>query len=159
MALPWFGPISDSSASIHPPTPRSQRSTENDFLATRDFKISLDRVNWLGNITAVMYIPAAALTPWLISRYGVRRTVRHTWALLPFPTILTIILHQCDVGALCLLIAAWVRYAGTASSLTSDRAYTLLIFGQVRPTVLRHINRELTRFTSSSQAFRKQFSR
>lgn len=131
---------------------RSQGSIENDPLATRDFSISLDRVNWLGNITAVMYIPAAALTPWLISRYGVRRAVRRTWPLLPFSAILTIALHQCDLGALCLLIAAWVRYAGTASSLTSHRAYALLIFGQVRPTVSPHINRESSR---DSQVLRK----
>ena len=40
---------------------------------------------------------------------------------------------QCDVGAVCLIISAWVRYAGTSRSLSNNGAYTLLIFGQVTP--------------------------
>ena len=38
---------------------------------------------------------------------------------------------QCDVGAVCLIVSAWVRYAGTAPSLSPNGAYALLIFGQV----------------------------
>ena len=48
-----------------------------------------------------------------------------------------ILLPQCEFGSICLLLAAWIRYAGTATSLTGDRAYALLIFGQVGPTILR----------------------
>ena len=38
---------------------------------------------------------------------------------------------QCDVGAVFLIVSAWVRYAGTAHSLSPNGAYALLIFGQV----------------------------
>ena len=41
---------------------------------------------------------------------------------------------QCDIGAVSLIISAWVRYAGTSRSLSSNGAYTLLIFGQVTPS-------------------------
>jgi len=58
-------------------TPNRKVFIEANFTAAQEFNISLDRVNWLGNITACIFIPAAALTPWLVSRYGVRRTVRH----------------------------------------------------------------------------------
>ena len=34
---------------------------------------------------ACTYIPAAALTPWLVSRYGLRRAVRHAQTLNPTP--------------------------------------------------------------------------
>lgn len=90
MALPWFGPIAGPTSQV--------------------FHMSLDRVNWLGNITACTYIPGAALTPWVVSRYGLRRA--------------------CEIGAICFILAAWVRYAGSANSLSPNSAYALLIFGQ-----------------------------
>ena len=43
---------------------------------------------------------------------------------------------QCDIGAICFVLAAWTRYAGNANSLSPNSAYTLLIFGQVRPVAL-----------------------
>ena len=41
---------------------------------------------------------------------------------------------QCDIGAVFLIISAWVRYSGTSRSLSPKGAYTLLIFGQVTPS-------------------------
>ena len=40
--------------------------------AAADFGISLDQVNWLGNIVALVYLPTAILIPSIISRYGIR---------------------------------------------------------------------------------------
>ena len=78
MAFPWFGPIANSSASIHSHTSPSRNVfIEDNPTAAYEFNIGLDRVNWLGNIVACASIPSAALAPWLVSRYGVRRTVRH----------------------------------------------------------------------------------
>ncbi|KAF9784690.1 major facilitator superfamily domain-containing protein [Thelephora terrestris] len=90
MAMPWFGPIATSTSQV--------------------FHTSLNRVNWLGNITACTYIPAAALVPWTVSRYGLRRA--------------------CDIGAICFVLGAWVRYAANANSLSPNSAYALLIVGQ-----------------------------
>ncbi|KAF7428316.1 hypothetical protein PC9H_007537 [Pleurotus ostreatus] len=90
MAWPWFGPIS------------------NDMSA--EFGISLDQVNWLGNIVALVYLPSAVLIPAVVSRYGIRRC--------------------CDIGVIALLLAAWIRYAGTSKALSSNAAYALLIVGQ-----------------------------
>jgi len=90
MSLPWFGPISNNVAA--------------------DFRISLNQVNWLGNIIACVYLPTSLIIPKIASRYGIRRL--------------------CDVGAVCLIVSAWVRYAGTARSLSPNGAYVLLIFGQ-----------------------------
>ncbi|PPQ93805.1 hypothetical protein CVT25_013514 [Psilocybe cyanescens] len=90
MSWPWFGPISNSVAS--------------------DFGISLDEVNWLGNIVAVVYLPTALLIPLVISRYGIRRC--------------------CEIGAVALILSAWIRYSGTARSLSPRGSYALLILGQ-----------------------------
>ncbi|KAF9649531.1 MFS general substrate transporter [Thelephora ganbajun] len=91
MAPSWFGPIANPTSEV--------------------FHISLDRVNWLGNIMACIYLPAAALTPWLVSRYSMRMA--------------------CRLGSVCLILAAWIRYAGTAKSLSDNSAYALLIIGQL----------------------------
>ena len=56
-------------------------------------------------------------------------------------TIRNILLFQCEIGAICFVLAAWIRYAGNANSLSPNSAYALLIFGQVRLTA---------RFPSSS---------
>lgn len=108
---------------------------EDNLTAAEEFNVSLDRVNWLGNIMSFTFIPAAALTPWLVSRYGVRRTVRHIASISLFRMIRDALPPQCELGSVCLILAAWIRYAGTASSLTANRAYALLIIGQVRPTI------------------------
>ncbi|KIK90790.1 hypothetical protein PAXRUDRAFT_151101 [Paxillus rubicundulus Ve08.2h10] len=87
----WFGPISADTA--------------------QDFAISLDQVNWLGNIVSCVYIPISLLVPVFCSHFGIRRCV--------------------EVGAVATLISAWVRFAGTLNSLSPQSAYALLIFGQV----------------------------
>ncbi|KAF9051051.1 MFS general substrate transporter [Hymenopellis radicata] len=90
LSWPWFGPISNN--------------------VSAEFHITLDEVNWLGNLVSCIYLPTALLIPPFISRYGIRRC--------------------CDVGAVCLIISAWVRYAGTTRSLPTRGAYALLMFGQ-----------------------------
>ncbi|KAG1858154.1 MFS general substrate transporter [Suillus subluteus] len=90
MPWAWFGPISTDSA--------------------RAFHISVDQVNWLGNIISCVYLPVSLLVPVFCSRFGIRRCA--------------------EVGVVTLLISGWVRYAGTISSLSSESAYTLLILGQ-----------------------------
>jgi len=52
--------------------------------AAADFDISLDKVNWLGNIVALVYLPGALLVPLIVSRYGIHRVVG------PLPSVLTI---------------------------------------------------------------------
>ncbi|KAG1732249.1 MFS general substrate transporter [Suillus paluster] len=86
----WFGPISNTTS--------------------EDFDISLDQVNWLGNITSCVYIPVSLLVPLLCMRFGIRRCA--------------------EVSVATLLISGWVRYAGTITSLSSESAYALLILGQ-----------------------------
>ncbi|KAH9985811.1 MFS general substrate transporter [Russula compacta] len=81
----------------------------------RDFGFTLDEVNWLGNIIACVYLPTACLTPIITKRYGLRRC--------------------CDIAAVLLLLSAWVRYAGTARSLSIGGAYALIIMGQALSAV------------------------
>ncbi|KAI5123266.1 hypothetical protein M0805_001355 [Coniferiporia weirii] len=88
--LTWFGPIANDTSDA--------------------FGISLDQVNWLGNIIGVTYLVVAPLVPIFCSRYGLRACFL--------------------VGTVFLVISAWVRYAGTTRSLTPRGAYTLLIIGQ-----------------------------
>ncbi|KAJ7925250.1 hypothetical protein B0H13DRAFT_2573314 [Mycena leptocephala] len=90
MAWPWFGPISNNMVT--------------------EFGITLDEVNWLGNVMACIYLPVSLLVPEIIRRYGIRRC--------------------CDLGAAALLVSAWIRYAGTVHSLSSKGAFALLFVGQ-----------------------------
>ncbi|KAI6134496.1 major facilitator superfamily domain-containing protein [Pisolithus thermaeus] len=91
MQWSWFGPIATNTAD--------------------EFGISLNQVNWLGNITFCIFIPASFLVPVISSRYGIRRC--------------------SEMGGLMLLISAWVRYAGTIRSLSPQSAFVLLFFGQL----------------------------
>lgn len=76
-----------------------------------EFDISLAQVNWLGNMALCVSLPASFLVPVIASRYGIRRC--------------------SEIGAVMLLISAWVRYAGTIRSLSPQSAYVLLFFGQL----------------------------
>ncbi|KAI0268881.1 MFS general substrate transporter [Gloeopeniophorella convolvens] len=77
---------------------------------SRDFGFTLDETNWLGNIIGCIHLPAAVLIPIITKRYGIRRC--------------------CDIATVSLLLSAWVRYAGTARSLSKHGAYALIILGQ-----------------------------
>ncbi|KAF8629274.1 hypothetical protein AX17_005852 [Amanita inopinata Kibby_2008] len=99
MSWPWFGPISNDVA--------------------KDFDISLDDVNWLGNIVACVYLPISLLIPIMVSRYGISRC--------------------CRIGAAALVLSSWIRYAGTAHTLSGGRAYALLIIGQFFASIAQPI--------------------
>ncbi|KAF9050074.1 major facilitator superfamily domain-containing protein [Panaeolus papilionaceus] len=99
MGWPWFGPISNS--------------------MTEEFGITLDQVNWLGNIVACIYLPTAIATPIIISKFGIRRC--------------------CDIGAVALILSAWIRYAGTTKTLPTNGAYALLIVGQLFVSIAQPI--------------------
>lgn len=90
MPWAWFGPISTD--------------------ASKAFHISVDQVNWLGNIIACVFLPVSLLVPVLCARFGIRRCA--------------------EFGVVTFLISGWVRYAGTLKSLSSESAYALLILGQ-----------------------------
>lgn len=75
------------------------------------FGISLQRVNWLGNSVNVIYLPVSLLVPPACSRWGLRIT--------------------SAIGSAALLIACWIRYAGTANSLSPDGKFALLLVGQI----------------------------
>lgn len=95
----------------------------------RDFGFTLDEVNWLGNIIACVYLPTACLTPIITKRYGIRRCVCPVSRLCRISSLTPP--SQCDIAAVLLLLSAWVRYAGTARSLSKGGAYTFIFMGQV----------------------------
>ncbi|KAG9097270.1 hypothetical protein FS749_006658 [Ceratobasidium sp. UAMH 11750] len=78
---------------------------------SNEFRISLQKVNWLGNSVNLIYLPVSILVPFGCSRWGLR--------------------ISCAIGSLSLLISAWVRYAGTAKTLSPEGKYALLLIGQV----------------------------
>ncbi|KLO14386.1 MFS general substrate transporter [Schizopora paradoxa] len=91
MNWPWFGPIANNTAS--------------------QFGITLDQVNWLGNVISIMYLAAAPVIPILCRRYGLR---------------------VCYfIGVVFIILASWVRFAATAKSLNAHGAYALLVLGQL----------------------------
>jgi MFS transporter, FLVCR family, MFS-domain-containing protein 7 len=98
----------------------------------RDFGFTLTEVNWLGNIIACVYLPTAFLTPIITKRYGLKRCVCYRSS---FRQHILISSVQCDIAAFLLLISGWVRYAGTARSLSKGGAYAFIIIGQVRKSI------------------------
>lgn len=75
-----------------------------------EFGYSLDQVNWLGNVLACIYLPTSLIIPSICSKYGLRRC--------------------CDIGVLTLLLASWIRYAGTIRSLPPSSSFALVMVGQ-----------------------------
>ncbi|KAI0742681.1 MFS general substrate transporter [Daedaleopsis nitida] len=76
-----------------------------------EFGFTLDQINWFGNVVNVVYLPSAIMVPYLYARLGVRGT--------------------SYIGAVLFVISAWVRYAGTAKSLTKDGSLALIMLGQL----------------------------
>lgn len=91
MSYAWFGPISNNTA--------------------QEFGFTLDQVNWLGIVVALIYLPAALFIPHIVSKWHIRRC--------------------CEIGAVALILGGWIRYAGTAKSLSPASAYALIFIGQV----------------------------
>ncbi|GBE87055.1 predicted protein [Sparassis crispa] len=91
MPLVWFGPIADD--------------------VVNQFGITLDQVNWLGNVVNVIYVPCACVIPTLYSCIGLKRS--------------------CYVGAICFIVSGWIRYAATAKPLSMNGAFALMLLGQV----------------------------
>ena len=48
----------------------------DEALAATEFGITLDQVNWLGNIIAVVYIAVTPFIPVVCTRYGLKFCVR-----------------------------------------------------------------------------------
>ncbi|QRW20791.1 major facilitator superfamily transporter [Rhizoctonia solani] len=78
---------------------------------SQEFGISLERVNWLGNIVNLIYLPVSVVVPLVCSRWGLRTSL--------------------IIGSLSLLASSWIRYAGTSQDLDADGKYALLLVGQI----------------------------
>ncbi|KAF9464950.1 major facilitator superfamily domain-containing protein [Collybia nuda] len=85
----------------------------------KEFGFTLDQVNWLGNIVSLMYMPVALMVPIVVSKYGMRRC--------------------CDIGAVTLLLSAWLRFSGTAKTLSRTESYALIILGQFFASIAQPI--------------------
>ncbi|KAF7330192.1 MFS general substrate transporter [Mycena venus] len=79
--------------------------------ASSELGYTLDRINWLGNIMTCTCMPVVLAIPAVATRFGLRRT--------------------CFIGAGSMVVASWIRYAGTIRSLSSNQSYALVIFGQL----------------------------
>ncbi|KII87214.1 hypothetical protein PLICRDRAFT_247970 [Plicaturopsis crispa FD-325 SS-3] len=84
-----------------------------------EFGFTLDQVNWLGNVFHVVYLPLALVVPYLRNRFGIRRCY--------------------EFGAACMLLGAWVRYAGTVKSLSKESSYALFLVAQMLTAVTQPI--------------------
>ncbi|KAG9008987.1 hypothetical protein FRB90_008665 [Tulasnella sp. 427] len=81
-------------------------------LVTADaFHISVSRVNWLSNAANIVFICSAFAIPWVVRKLGIRLS--------------------CIICAVVQLFAAWIRYAGTAKSLSPDGAFALMMVSQL----------------------------
>lgn len=72
MSPVWFGPIANDSAY----TLLQSEMISISCLVAKEFGITLDEVNWLGNVAGLVFLPTALFVPHLISKHGIRRCVR-----------------------------------------------------------------------------------
>ncbi|EMD35042.1 hypothetical protein CERSUDRAFT_54121 [Gelatoporia subvermispora B] len=79
--------------------------------AADQFGYTLNEVNWLGNSCGVVYIAVSFPLPFLFTKFGIRKVGL--------------------VGVALMLISAWIRYAGTISSLGPKSSYALILIGQM----------------------------
>ncbi|KAF7375285.1 Major facilitator superfamily domain-containing protein 7 [Mycena sanguinolenta] len=82
--------------------------------ASSELGYSLNRINWLGNIMTCTCILVVLPIPAIATGLGIRKTASH-----------------CFIGAASMVIASWIRYAGTIRSLSSNQSYSLVISGQL----------------------------
>ncbi|RPD77008.1 MFS general substrate transporter [Lentinus tigrinus ALCF2SS1-7] len=75
-----------------------------------DFGFTLDQINWFGNVVNVVY-PASLAVPYLYGRLGLRR--------------------MGYIGSTLFVVSGWVRYAGTARSLSKSGSLALIMVGQL----------------------------
>ncbi|KAG8813688.1 hypothetical protein FRC18_002346 [Serendipita sp. 400] len=78
---------------------------------TKEFHFTLGQVNMLGNIPHISYLLFSWCVPILVRRWGLR------WSSV--------------FGASVLFFAAWIRYAGTIKSLSTNGSYALIIIAQL----------------------------
>ncbi|GJE91828.1 MFS general substrate transporter [Phanerochaete sordida] len=78
---------------------------------SRDFGFTLDQINWLGNALNIVFVPSAILVPFVCRRFNIRIT--------------------CYIASFIFIVAAWIRYAGVAHSLSKEGAYALMLVGQL----------------------------
>ncbi|OCH88926.1 MFS general substrate transporter [Obba rivulosa] len=76
-----------------------------------EFGFTLGEVNWLGNSCGVVYIVVSFPLPLLYERFGIRKV--------------------CLMGSVLMVVSAWIRYAGTAKSLSTRSSYALIIIAQI----------------------------
>ncbi|KAI0752170.1 major facilitator superfamily domain-containing protein [Fomes fomentarius] len=76
-----------------------------------EFGFTLDQINWFGNVVNVVYLPSAMAVPYLYGKLGVRRT--------------------SYIGAVIFIVSGWVRYAGTADSLSTNGSLAIIMLGQL----------------------------
>jgi FLVCR family MFS transporter 7 len=94
------------------------------------FDLSYSQVNWLSNSINLVYLPTAFIVPWMVSnRFGVRKSVSRC-QVCRFQRSKPLSL-KCIIASVGLVIASWLRYAGTAKGLHPGGAYALLFIGQV----------------------------
>ncbi|KAF9527297.1 MFS general substrate transporter [Crepidotus variabilis] len=90
----------------------------NDVAA--EFNFTLDQVNWLSNVINLAYLPCALLAPVIATRFGIR--------------------NCCLLGGAALVLSAWIRFAGTAKSLSPDGAYALLMLGSIISSLAQSVS-------------------
>lgn len=125
----------DRGIPLRSPTQESKRRLIPSSIAAEAFDISVSKVNWLSNVTNVVFIVSCFGVPWAVGKWGIKLSVRshpnpkfeiHTYSTCsPLPSI------QCIFSAAVLVLAAWLRFAGIAHSLSPNGAYALLIVSQV----------------------------
>jgi len=99
---------------------------------TKEFGITLDEVNWFANAPHLSYLVFSWCVPILVHRFGLRNTVRR---FCPSPQCVTLNfgdpIAQSVLGAILLVIAAWIRVCGTINSLSSSGTFALFLVAQL----------------------------
>ncbi|KAI0689392.1 major facilitator superfamily domain-containing protein [Cytidiella melzeri] len=76
-----------------------------------EFGLTLGQVNWFSNVLNLIFLPASIAFTLMCKRWGVRTT--------------------CYVASTFVVLSAWIRYAGTARSISTNGTLGLIMLGQL----------------------------
>ena len=128
----------------------------------------MDQINWFANAMSFTLLPISLSIPLLLSRFGMRYTVRTL--VIQFVARAqadSTDLSQCYMGVALMILGSWLRVAGTAHSLSRGSSYGLLMLGEVRrgcfcrqstAKYLHHVTDSVGRLSESARSLSSKSS-
>jgi len=126
MSGPWYGPIANNGKLWH----SMLSNCSHPSYSYSRFQSDVGPSKLVRPRRHSSFYPLCSSHPFRDTE--VRHTAMCTLTIYSVSASLRLTSPKCEIGAIFLVISAWIRYAGTTGSLSSSSAYGLLILASVR---------------------------